>query len=56
MHLQDLRDALRRPFRLYLSDGETFDILHPALCVPGLHSALIGLQAAGETEPVLPQE
>ena len=35
--------TLSRPFRLYLSDGGTFEIRHPELLMVGLHSAVIGV-------------
>jgi len=55
MHLQELQTALRQspfvPFRLYISGGETFDIRHPELCMPGIRSAIIGFQATDAPEP-----
>ncbi len=32
-----------RPFRLYVSDGGTFDIRHPEMLMVTRHSALVGL-------------
>lgn len=56
MHLHDLRDALQTrpfaPFRLYVSGGDTFEIRHPELCVPGLRSVFIGMPAPNDPEPV----
>ncbi|MFN4258089.1 MAG: hypothetical protein ACK4RK_02250 [Gemmataceae bacterium] len=52
MHLEDLRDALRRrpfvPFRLCISDGATCDVQHPELCVPGRRSVFSGLTETAE--------
>jgi hypothetical protein len=56
MQLPDLQDALRRrpfvPFRLFISDGATYDVHHPELCVPGRRSLFIGLTEAEPSEPV----
>jgi len=47
MRRNDLVEALRtspfRPFRLYLSDGGTFEIRHPEILMVGLHPAVIGI-------------
>ena len=55
MHLPELQDALRQspfiPFRLYISGGESFDIRHPELCMPGIRAAIIGFQAKEAAEP-----
>jgi len=52
--LQEINDALQRrpfqPFRAFISDGETYDIRHPELCVPGRHSVFIGVPAPGSEE------
>ena len=46
MSLQDLQSALRsrpfNPFRLYVSGGETLDVRHSELCMPGYSSVIIG--------------
>lgn len=56
MPLEELRDVLRRkpfqPFRLFVTDGSTFDIRHPELCVPGARSVFIGTPAPGQIEPI----
>ncbi len=56
MRLEDLQDVLRRrpfrPFRLVVSSGFTFEVRHPALCVPGRRSVFVGTPAPGEVEPV----
>ncbi len=47
MRRNDLVEALRtspfRPFRLYVSDGGTFEIRHPEVLIVSLHSAVIGI-------------
>jgi len=47
MRRDELAEALRhdsfRPFRLYLSDGGTFDIRHPEVLMLTRHSAIIGI-------------
>ena len=47
MRRNELVEALRpgffRPFRLYLSDGGTFDIRHPVMLMVTRHSAIIGI-------------
>ncbi len=54
MSLQDLQTALRRrpfePFRLYVSDGATYDIRHQELCVPGTRSLFIGIKESATDE------
>lgn len=37
-----LRKGPFRPFRLFLSDGSTFEIRHPEMLMVGNHSAVIG--------------
>jgi hypothetical protein len=47
MRRDEIAEALRhdsfRPFRLYLSDGGTFDIRHSELLMLTRHSAIIGI-------------
>jgi hypothetical protein len=56
MPLQDLLQMLRRqpfqPFRVYVTDGSSYDVRHPYLCMAGARSVLIGLPADSSTEPV----
>jgi hypothetical protein len=51
MRRADLIEALRagpfRPFRLYLSDGGTFEVRHPEMLMVGTHSAVIGVPNGG---------
>ncbi len=55
--VEALRTARFRPFRLYLSDGGTFDIRHPEMLMVGQHWAVIGIVEqrgnadAGESYP-----
>lgn len=50
----DIREDLRadpfRPIRLIVSDGTSYDIHHPELCMVGLGSVIIGL-ASDQTSP-----
>lgn len=54
MNLPDLQSALRtrpfKPIRLYVSGGETFDIRHSELCVPGYTSVFIGLPSSDDAD------
>jgi hypothetical protein len=54
MNLLDLRSALQqrpfKPFRLYVSEGETFDILHPELCMAGYTSVFIGFPSPEDAD------
>ncbi len=47
MRRTDLIEALQagpfRPFRIYVSDGGTFDVRHPEMLLVGSHSAVIGI-------------
>lgn len=47
MRRSDLVEALRpgpfQPFRLYLSDGGTFEIRHPEMLMVTRHAAIIGI-------------
>jgi len=57
MNLQDLQSALRKrpfkPFRFYVSGGETFDVRHSELCVPGYTSIFLGFPSPeDEDSPV----
>ena len=52
MNLQDMQDALHRrpfaPFRVFISDGATYNVRHPELCVPGCRSVFIGITESPE--------
>lgn len=43
----ELRKQPFRPFRIHLTDGTHFDILHPELAVVGLSSIFIGRPTPG---------
>lgn len=38
------------PYRLFLTDGSTYDVRHPDLVVVGLRSAFLGLPATANPE------
>jgi hypothetical protein len=50
--LTALRERPFQPFRISLTDGRTLDVRHPEMVLPGRRSAVIGLPASGETEPL----
>ena len=41
--IEAVRPGVFRPFRLYLSDGGTFEIRHPEMLMVTRHSAIIGI-------------
>jgi len=51
---EELATAVRRrpfvPFRLTLTEGSTYEIRHPELCMPGRRSAVIGLNPSNEND------
>ena len=51
---EDLAAALRRrpfePFRITLTEGSTYDVRHPELCLLGRRSAVIGFPAPGDPD------
>jgi len=53
---QDLLQAIRKrpfvPFRLHLTDGMTYEVYHPELMMVGLASAIVGVSAPGQGQPV----
>lgn len=56
MPLADLLQMIRRqpfqPFRLYVTDGASYEVRHPDLVMAGSRSVLIGLPPPGLTDPV----
>ena len=40
-----------QPFRITLTDGRTYDVMHPEFAVVGRSSVLIGLPRSGDAEP-----
>ncbi len=51
---EELASAVRRrpfvPFRLTLTEGGSYEVRHPELCMPSRRSALIGLNPSNETD------
>ncbi len=50
--LQELRKQPFQPFRIYLTDGSTYEIRHPELVAVGRSRMFIGRPAPDETRPV----
>ncbi len=54
MPLEDILTLLRRrpfvPFRVYLTDGASYEVRHPELLMPGARSITIGIPA----DPTVP--
>ena len=53
--IEAIHSAPFRPFRLFLSDGRTFDIRHPEMLMVGRHSATVGVHENGGPEATVPQ-
>ncbi len=57
MSQEDLRDLLRarpfQPFRLHLTDGSHYDVMHPELVIPFKQVALVAV--GGQPELGLPE-
>lgn len=61
MHPSEILEALRerpfQPFRVFLSDGSSYDVPHPDLCMVGLTRVIIGIPGPkhpdGPTEAVV---
>lgn len=51
---EELATALRRhpfvPFRVTLTEGSSYEIRHPELCMAGRRSAIIGLASPGDPD------
>ncbi len=56
MRPQDFREHLRvqtfQPFRVTLTDGRTYDVVHPELAMVGHSTVSIGLPRPNAREPV----
>jgi len=54
MRPEDVREFLRRrpfrPFRLTLTDGRTYDVMHPDLAMVGRNWVQVGLARPGDPE------
>ncbi len=48
--IESLRASPFRPFRLYVSDGGTFDIRHPETLMVTRHSAIVGIVTIGDND------
>jgi hypothetical protein len=56
MPLEELLRAVRTrpfiPFRLLTTNGETFEVRHPELCMAGARTVAIGLTAPSQTQAI----
>ena len=56
MRPEDVREFLRRqpfrPFRLTLTDGRTYDVMHPELAMVGRSWVQVGLARSGDPENI----
>ena len=52
MRPEDLREFIRRqpfqPFRITLTDGRTYEVLHPDLAMVGRSAVAVGLPGVGD--------
>jgi hypothetical protein len=57
MSLEDLLKAVRArpfiPFRLLLTNGESLEVGHPEMCMPGARSTVIGMPSSSKPLPVI---
>lgn len=56
MRPDDILSLLRmqpfEPFRLYLSDGTSYDVQHPELAMVGRSTVLVGVQSQSTDQPL----
>jgi hypothetical protein len=56
MRSEDIREFVSRqpfqPFRITLTDGRTYDVLHPELAMVGRSNVAVGLVRPGDQEPI----
>ena len=56
MRPDDLLEFTRKtpfePFRITLTDGRTFDVLHPEMAMVGRSSMTIGVPGTGDPRPI----
>jgi len=56
MRPEDIREFIKhqpfQPFRMTLTDGRTYDVLHPELAMVGRSTVSIGVPRPGDPEPV----
>ena len=54
MRPEDIREFVRRqpfePFRITLTDGRTFDVVHPCLVMVGRWTVTVGLLRPGDVD------
>jgi hypothetical protein len=50
--LAALRERPFQPFRMTLTDGRSLDVRLPEMVLAGRRSAVVGLPAPGDTEPL----
>jgi len=51
--LLHLRKRPFEPFRIYLSDGTTYDVRHPDLVMVGERYIIVGLPRTPESAPII---
>jgi hypothetical protein len=47
-----LRERPFRPFRIALTNGQTLEVHHPEMVLPGKRTAVVGIPASGESQPL----
>jgi hypothetical protein len=56
MRTEDVREFTKRQpfqsFRLTLTDGRTYDVLHPELAMVGRSTVSVGVPKPGDPEPI----
>jgi len=56
MRPEDIREFVRRqpfqPFRITLTDGRAYDVLHPDLAMVGRSTVAVGLPRPGDTSAI----
>jgi hypothetical protein len=56
MPLEELLRAIRTkpfiPFRLLMTNGETLEVRHPELCMPGARTIAVGLTAPSQSQAI----
>ena len=56
MRPEEFRNFLRRrpfqPFRLTLTDGRTYDVLHPEMAMVGRSTIVVGIPGPDRSDPI----
>ena len=56
MRPEEIREFVRRqpfePFRITLTDGRTYDVVHPDLAIVGRGNIAVGLLRPGDADPI----